>query len=219
MFQSTHPRRVWQGGECPFYQTALVSIHTPTKGVTVYSGLYLVGLRCFNPHTHEGCDSEQRKRCVPGDMFQSTHPRRVWLGCPCNYPQMTFVSIHTPTKGVTNQLLSQAVSDVFQSTHPRRVWQKGACHIRLSNSFNPHTHEGCDAQKYVIQHKIEVSIHTPTKGVTKLWTGDRENWEVSIHTPTKGVTSVKYMYEHEEQFQSTHPRRVWLGYAVRFGAN
>ena len=59
-------------------QFICVSIHTPTKGVT--SGREPGGC-CnisFNPHTHEGCDS---------DMSTETQKQRV--------------SIHTPTKGVT----------------------------------------------------------------------------------------------------------------------
>ena len=81
-FQSTHPRRVWQ------------RLHPP---VVPEDG--------FNPHTHAGCD---RRTCNIGnskaavsihtptqgvtivewftgvfDMFQSTHPRRVWQAHPC----------------------------------------------------------------------------------------------------------------------------------------
>ena len=81
-----------------------VSIHTPTQGVTriIWISIYLI---CFNPHTHAGCD---RRTCNIGnskaavsihtptqgvtivewftgvfDMFQSTHPRRVWQAHPC----------------------------------------------------------------------------------------------------------------------------------------
>ena len=97
----------------------------------------------------------------------------------------------------------------FQSTHPRRVW--------LSNITNI--------------SNMEVSIHTPTQGVTRV--DDRTSMllSVSIHTPTQGVTK-KYLREipvvgfnphthagcdlcilvlgeYYWMFQSTHPRRVW----------
>ena len=57
------------------------------------------------------------------------------------------VSIHTPTKGVTYY-----------------------CTISISveNSFNPHTHEGCDIIFMVGGDTDDVSIHTPTKGVTSV---------------------------------------------------
>ena len=55
----------------------IVSIHTPTQGVTF---LYICNVFriCFNPHTHAGCD-----------LIEVIQPRPL-----C-------VSIHTPTQGVT----------------------------------------------------------------------------------------------------------------------
>ena len=53
----------------------------------------------FNPHTHAGCDY---------DRFAGEFPD-------------AYVSIHTPTQGVTSLLLSTVIYMVFQSTHPRRV--------------------------------------------------------------------------------------------------
>ena len=76
----------------------------------------------FNPHTHEGCDlTLQHEKCK------------------------SVVSIHTPTKGVTNATL---------------------CITRRITCFNPHTHEGCDNHIKELLEYIGVSIHTPTKGVT-----------------------------------------------------
>ena len=77
-----------------------VSIHTPTKGVTWHRCKYHEVDRCFNPHTHEGCDA---------------HPLDDG-GAPLH------VSIHTPTKGVTFPAdIEKAYKRKFQSTHPRRV--------------------------------------------------------------------------------------------------
>ena len=77
------------------------------------------------------------------------------------------VSIHTPTKGVTFY-----------------CYQIGW----IRDSFNPHTHEGCDAKEYVKDGYKVVSIHTPTKGVTYNGAPFLHSVFVSIHTPTKGVT-------------------------------
>ena len=76
----------------------IVSIHTPTQGVT-QNGECAVGLVCFNPHTHAGCDPVKP---VDDD-------------CPYT------VSIHTPTQGVTQAVWEQFTTSWFQSTHPRRV--------------------------------------------------------------------------------------------------
>ena len=56
-------------------------------------------------------------------------------------------------------------------------------------SFNPHTHAGCDKDStYNFEQAFDVSIHTPTQGVTKLDISNVPTENVSIHTPTQGVT-------------------------------
>ena len=101
LFQSTHPRRVWHRGwheQIPMLcfnphthagcdrmeilenVLSIVSIHTPTQGVTVWTQPYTYRTFCFNPHTHAGCDGRFVKGHNYGFKFQSTHPRRVWPG-------------------------------------------------------------------------------------------------------------------------------------------
>ena len=167
VFQSTHPRRVWQGDLNEKFAERVVSIHTPTQGVTTY-GYIAVIVR----------------------MFQSTHPRRVWLmeyfhntrvigfnphthaGCDVGddkrYERMIFVSIHTPTQGVTKTMSLIATRLQFQSTHPRRVWRSECRYDVQRESFNPHTHAGCDKWLLFAVYKRQVSIHTPTQGVTTI---------------------------------------------------
>ena len=61
-----------------------ISIHTPTKGVTVL--------------TYTLC---------PPVRFQSTLPRREWHAVVANYTALEKISIHTPTKGVTTKRVKQ----------------------------------------------------------------------------------------------------------------
>ena len=123
---------------------------------------------CFNPHTHEGCDTTTR--LLHSTRYVSIHtPTKgvtfeLWLNL-----RAFSVSIHTPTKGVTNLRQDFVILNKFQSTHPRRVW-----------------HRFCASSTEV----ISVSIHTPTKGVT-----------FSAHVDLRSMFL----------FQSTHPRRVWRG--------
>ena len=210
MFQSTHPRRVWPWSI--FYNTRVIG---------------------FNPHTHAGCDSFHLRSSQRPRMFQSTHPRRVWhtsgfrkgwfqcfnphthAGCDIEDGTnrfLCFVSIHTPTQGVTGWKYWRMCCRLFQSTHPRRVWRYGRNLIRIGrfvsihtptqgvtegsskviimdSSFNPHTHAGCDhgrAGGGVLPGMV--SIHTPTQGVTISAQAFNKAAIVSIHTPTQGVT-------------------------------
>ncbi len=142
-FQSTHPRRVWRTMFSCKNRLPDVSIHTPTKGVTrsdvlsSYRGKVSI-------HTPTKGVTKRNEIQTQKDVFQSTHPRRVWHGFGCNLQRYIAVSIHTPTKGVTN--ISEFIKhkDMFQSTHPRRVWPWLTCYSVSLMSFNPHTHEGCD---------------------------------------------------------------------------
>ena len=58
---------------------SIVSIHTPTQGVTSHLSS-VSSMECFNPHTHAGCDNSD-------EPFNSN----------------SNVSIHTPTQGVTKR--------------------------------------------------------------------------------------------------------------------
>ena len=167
-FQSTHPRRVWQRIE------------------NLYPPIFR-----FNPHTHEGCDGLPRLSPSPCDSFNPHTHEGCDTGC---YTLCTnyLVSIHTPTKGVTNYLhTSVMVIEVSIHTPTKGVtwwgWIEGPRH--------------------------RVSIHTPTKGVTAHTEYFLILREVSIHTPTKGVTQTAISKNMVNKFQSTHPRRVWPTYA------
>ena len=122
-------------------------------------------------------------------LFQSTHPRRVWPLFAPNWDVPNYVSIHTPTQGVTYARNILKYCKMFQSTHPRRVWQKALSVWCSQNGFNPHTHAGCDLKNCQIWPKVSVSIHTPTQGVTQTQTSHINFIPVSIHTPTQGVTN------------------------------
>ena len=169
-----------------------VSIHTPTQGVTIRVGnsvvqilfqsthprrVWLIDIiikiisKCFNPHTHAGCDIE--KQHAQGKMT---------------------VSIHTPTQGVTSICSWSSTKAVSFNPHTH-----AGCDYLLEvqnrdhSSFNPHTHAGCDQFYTYCLYNIFVSIHTPTQGVTL-----KNGWSLCLH-----------------MFQSTHPRRVWRFWTSR----
>ena len=83
LFQSTHPRGVRQHKALLFVfclnvsihaptrgatiartrlrQFRKVSIHAPTRGATSFWCVYVGRVLCFNPRTHEGCDTRQSR--------------------------------------------------------------------------------------------------------------------------------------------------------------
>ena len=123
VFQSTHPRRVRRFHFDFINKCQQISIHTPAKGATcTHTALNHSNIN-FNPHTREGCDGMSSYSWTPEERFQSTHPRRVRLSI-CRIGVTPFcISIHTPAKGATIELLQKPNNSEFQSTHPRRVRQ------------------------------------------------------------------------------------------------
>ena len=143
LFQSTHPRRVWHQEQSEQNNPEVFQSTHPRRVWHEYSSKSNAQYS-FNPHTHEGCDSNSLLSLCEGQSFNPhTHegcdsPNHAILDWPT-------VSIHTPTKGVTYYYC---------------IWYaKPKC-------FNPHTHEGCDKRLKIDNTPNDVSIHTPTKGVT-----------------------------------------------------
>ena len=100
---------------------------------------------------------------------------------------------------------------MFQSTHLHEVWlQKWNVRLTLAKFQSTHLHEVWLFVSVRWYCSCEVSIHTPTWGVTFL--REYEAWlrQVSIHTPTWGVTHLDYRsVERFPKFQSTHLHEVW----------
>ena len=167
MFQSTHPRRVWQKLFLSLQHEKGFNPHTHEGCDLIFCLCYILNFG-FNPHTHEGCD---RICANPTEQYICFNPH-THEGCDTQFLD--------PTPKVL----------LFQSTHPRRVWHISQSYRLPCKRFNPHTHEGCDV--FCQQHcsYLTVSIHTPTKGVTVTGGFIPFTISVSIHTPTKGVTYV-----------------------------
>ena len=162
MFQSTHPRRVWLRYLTSLSNNVCFNPHTHVgcDPMSFESVIIKVGFnphthvgcdriiravasapKSFNPHTHVGCDYQSLGDDYDCQMFQSTHPRRVWLrNIMILYGIISF-NPHTHVGCDLCNVNFQVYAVQFQSTHPRRVW-----HIPLFN---------CE-----VYHSV--SIHTPT---------------------------------------------------------
>ena len=120
------------------------------------------------------------------------------------------ISIHTPTKGVTSHgIVHKAMREDFNPhSHEGSDIYPYIKSLGRTN-FNPHSHEGSDDYMIAcLEMAKEISIHTPTKGVTFSSVFKNLITFISIHTPTKGVTvALSRNVQLEIIFQSTLPRR------------
>ena len=187
-FQSTHPRRVWQGFQSLQCYASSFNPHTHEGCDAQTSRLTCLG-GCFNPHTHEGCDGRTRIQSQ-GTRVSIHTPTKGVTACSPAFSVTSVVSIHTPTKGVTKAFsLYNVMPQVSIHTPTKGVTNVGS---------------GAAAT-------AAVSIHTPTKGVT-FAPNTTQTHMISFNPHThEGCDATKSgIFSSASMFQSTHPRRVWL---------
>ena len=77
------------------------------------------------------------------------------------------ISIHTPAKGVTEDLEQSAKTMQISIHTPAKGVTDGIYKLQRADiDFNPHSREGSDTSMHLITDKQRISIHTPAKGVT-----------------------------------------------------
>ena len=124
-------------------------------------------------------------------QFQSTLPWREWRACSLNFSINTFISIHTPVKGVTFYRLSSWTGFFSISIHTpvKGVTEVFSFQFTGASNFNPHSREGSDF--FISSREVPKQV-------------------ISIHTPVKGVTLTTIGEQYTEDiFQSTLPWREW----------
>ena len=151
----------------------IVSIHTPTWGVT-QEGLTQLRLNIVSIHTPTWGVTAPLYVSSRFEMFQSTHLHEVWryntvdiffpecfnphtyMRCdaPLYQPRdIGRVSIHTPTWGVTDWIGTSSNRWWFQSTHLHEVWllkQSQLIYTRMFQSTHLHEVWQCVMILYVI---------------------------------------------------------------------
>ena len=143
-FQSTHPRGVRHLISSQVNLNEQISIHAPTWGATISSGVYPLTTLNFNPRTHVGCDA-----CATWEV--STSP----------------ISIHAPTWGATG-LMGRGLDSAKISIHAP-TW--GATEearrpfVVVDISIHAPTWGATQARQDGAA-VFRISIHAPTWGAT-----------------------------------------------------
>ena len=90
------------------------------------------------------------------------------------------------------------------------MWRLEKSKVNNYDCFNPHTHAGCDPKCRTFMKPIIKFQSTHPRRVWLLSSSLKSATKnVSIHTPTQGVTHLRLPQRLIPMFQSTHPRRVW----------
>ena len=215
-------------------QLAMVSIHAPARGATVYLWHHPRSSMVSIHAPARGATRTDQQLYRPGLSVSIHAPAR---GATFDTSMIIQgvdrdVSIHAPARGATAWLTYvSAMSDQFQSTRPRGARRRACCTDRSRCSrFNPRARAGRDesapllvegqivfqstrprgARRQVLHRSCirnDVSIHAPARGATEAVQQLTVIIEVSIHAPARGATHSHHdMPEWPKQFQSTRPR-------------
>ena len=142
LFQSTHLHEVWlEQSSKLFYRLKFQSTHLHEVWQKRVDGASMA--ICFNPHTYMRCD--RAVTTIFDKSYVSIHTP-TW-GVTYGYKDdgsQDNVSIHTPTWGVTQRLARDRIHSRFQSTHLHEVWPVIIFMISAPSCFNPHTYMRCD---------------------------------------------------------------------------
>ena len=164
-----------------------VSIHTPTRGVTV-----CVSHRCqwLNISIHTPTRGVTKFCTGSGSFpkFQSTLPQGEWLEPSGRFILFVIFQSTLPQgewQNLSNLLLFEPQ---FQSTLPQGEWLLKKVWQSTISYFNPHSHKGSDDHK--IRHWTLHGYFNPHshKGSDDIWVKRGYRRNISIHTPTRGVT-------------------------------
>ena len=208
LFQSTHLHEVWL---CMFrymcHFSSRFNPHTYMRCDIAFMAMSHLSVR-FNPHTYMRCDNFYILRAY----FWSFNPH-TYMRCD-GYMQKTKErnGCFNPHTYMRCDIWSSTSRSYCFSFNPH-TYMRCDCMFRymchFSFCFNPHTYMRCDIEFNILGHTTDVSIHTPTWGVT--WSHGWEYWKkkVSIHTPTWGVTLSLSFVLNLLAFQSTHLHEVW----------
>ena len=186
LFQSTHSRRVRLSDNAHVFSLSMFQ-STHSRRVRHRTTYRCSLMNCFNPRTHEECDSVCHDVLATFIMFQSTHSRRVRHQHYLLHLRLN-VSIHALTKSATGCIRTPSIRNgCFNPRTHEECDLAQSFRYRLRDSFNPRTHEECD----------------------KFLTASGQNKQVSIHALTKSATfSFNDFIGITKMFQSTHSRRV-----------
>ena len=214
LFQSTHLHEVWRIGVVFRSLFCVVSIHTPTWGVTFLQEQYLHKDMFQSTHLHEVWPCRTFfLACL--QKFQSTHLHEVWhpeAGCRARRYRF---NPHTYMRCDKGWGCPAQVEVEFQSTHLHEVWLPYPRKSWAYRCFNPHTYMRCDHASGQHAAFPQVSIHTPTWGVTVAEMYNQFVCGVSIHTPTWGVTrTVQSGWLHRQVSIHTPTWGVTIAYFV-----
>ena len=123
----------------------IISIHTPTRGVTYNRYIEQEGAEDFNPHSHKGSDNSFHAEFSAKLHFNPHSHKGSDLLAHIGNIAGKKISIHTPTRGVTKVDQAPQQPTYYFNPHSHKGSDKEMRFwTREIENFNPHSHKGSD---------------------------------------------------------------------------
>ena len=164
-FQSTHSRGVRPifAGHCPAHGR-FQSTHS--RGVRPAAVVLVLLICCFNPRTHEECDS--LLRLVQQSISVSIHAL-TRSATRCSMPTSIRSSFNPRTHEECDR--HEGISKQADGCFNPRTHEECDCTIlfswRLTACFNPRTHEECDSRSQIYFPSAGMFQSTHSRGVRR----------------------------------------------------
>ena len=95
-----------------------ISIHAPTRGATIGTGMFTHPCPDFNPRSHEGSDESASGHDTDYKYFNPRSHEGSDYFLFVEYVNSKTISIHAPTRGATAVERNGGTLKIFQSTLP-----------------------------------------------------------------------------------------------------
>ena len=182
--------------------------HTYMRCDVPYSSNFAVETR-FNPHTYMRCDLVYYRARRKRNGFNP----HTYMRCDSTSWQSSsdcYVSIHTPTWGVTICKKIPKSSRTFQSTHLHEVWLLVLFRLLIRLRFqSTHLHEVWQRETRVATWWKCFNPHTYMRCDTWLFLWPCIIWCFNPHTYMRCDLALRQAEALQRWFQSTHLHEVW----------
>ena len=167
------PARGVTNGQCARRRTERISIHTPARGVTAKWNGPARGL-LFQSTLPQGEWHIPHSGIVSAGAFQSTLPQGEWLVW-CEMSAIKVLNFNPHSRKGSDCGWTAWYLHFYHYFNPHS--RKGsdtvpACQSASHCYFNPHSRKGSDVQQLLQFLSICISIHTPARGVTAIFTNN-----------------------------------------------
>ena len=164
-----------------------ISIHAPPRGATLGRSFLRSGCRNFNSRPSARGDVVKVPICRASEISIHAPPRGATPPLPMHKQQLMNFNSRPSARG-DSASRSPLWHHEFQFTPLREGRHKKSVAVRNGNKFQFTPLREGRLCGFPTTFALQISIHAPPRGATKITWQDWQNEPISIHAPPRGAT-------------------------------